>query len=222
MLDLYLIRHAESVLNLDYAHVIGGRTNAVPLTSEGIRQAERLGPRLSAEKIVFDHVYSSTAVRAWTTARHTGKTMHPGFTLESVVQDERLLELDQGAWEGKPREEIYTSETLAKIRADPWEFRPPQGESQRDVEERMYRWMKQTALPVHDGVIAVFTHGMAIKCLLRKILDFDSKMTYKLEIDNTAITHLRYDLYGWHLATINDTGHLLSVLKKPDVSLYDA
>ena len=57
--------------------------------------------------------------------------------------------------------------------------------------------------------VAVFSHGMAIKCLLRGILGSDPRMTHRLTIDNTSMTVLRHSTYtGWQVLRVNDTAHL--------------
>ncbi len=208
MLDLYLLRHAESQSNLNH-HLIGGRSNETPLSPLGEFQALWLGERLRAEDIKFDQVYSSTAVRTQQTAKIVCK--QTGYPLEKILYSEKLQELDQGEWEGKPRNQIYTPETLAKINKDNWNFTPPNGESQRDVEERMYSWIEDNVLANYyqtQHTVGVFTHGLAIKCLLRKIMGSNPAMTYKIVLDNTSITKISYSQNGWHLVKVNDAAHL--------------
>lgn len=60
MLDIYLIRHAESEMN-NNRHLIGGRSNYTQLSQRGIHQANLLGQRLKQSGIVFDNIYSSSA-----------------------------------------------------------------------------------------------------------------------------------------------------------------
>lgn len=50
-----------------------------------------------------------------------------------IQLDDRLQELSQGEWEGKPRDEIYTPEMRQKMNYGQPDFRPPAGESQRQV-----------------------------------------------------------------------------------------
>ncbi len=75
----------------------------------------------------------------------------------------------------------------------------------------MCAWVKEEilALTGNNLCIAVFGHGMAIKCLLRGIMDFDNGLTYKIRLDNTSITRLKYDKNGWHIECVNDAAHLL-------------
>ena len=118
-----------------------------------------------------------------------------------------------------------------------------QGESQRDVEERMRVFIEALLQPA-DGVgagdakdppitIAVFTHGMAIKCLMRAIAKSSPAATYKLTMTNTGeqgelcgvilrcahprlcagITEISYSVKaggagGWSITRVNDAAHL--------------
>ena len=102
------------------------------------------------------------------TSRHVGTQL--GYSLDDVVKTPKLLELDQGEWEGKPRVEIYTPKVLAKINSNNWNFTPPSGESQRTVEERMLKWVNENLISryLEEITTGIFTHGMAIKCLDRK------------------------------------------------------
>ena len=210
MLDLYLIRHAESEMNLLHEGIIGGRSNATVLSKRGEYQASLLGERFVNNGIAFDEIYSSTAVRTIKTAQIVAEKL--GYSLDNIVRSPQLLELDQGDYEGKSRIETYTPEVLQAINLDNWNFTPPHGESQKVVEERMLAWVGDVLLPRYemDLTVAVFSHGVAIRCLLRGIMDFSAKMTgYKISTENTSITRLKYDSKGWNVVTINDTGHLL-------------
>ncbi len=214
MLDLYLIRHAESEMN--NLPLIGGRSGNSPLSARGNLQAILVGGRLRYESIFFNEVYSSPAVRAVKTAKEACKMID--YPLDKIVQYAELDELSMGDWEGKPRVEIYTPEMLAHINSNNWEFKAPNGESQREVEERMYGWVKECLLSRQDQnlTVGVFSHGMAIKCLLRGIMEFAPKITYKIALDNTSITRLKYTERGWHLMAINDTAHLLGEQRLKD------
>lgn len=211
MLDLYLIRHAESAMN-KASNLIGGRSNESPLSEQGNHQANLLAERLLKERVQFSKIYSSTAKRTYQTAKAVAVQI--GYPVKTIVQVDDLLELDQGGWEGLPRVECYTPEIISLINADPWNYAAPNGESQRQVEGRMVRWLDRELIQVsrnEDESVGIFTHGMAIKCLLRGIMNFDAERTYKVCIDNTSITRLKYTDRGWHWLTLNDAAHLLGV-----------
>lgn len=213
-LDLYLIRHGECLTNLVQAEVIGGRSNKDPLSEQGVLQACMLGRYLAEEGVCFDEVYSSPATRSIATAKMACYDIR--YPLEKIVVCDELQELSQGDWEGKPRKEFYTPENIAKMDADHWNFKAPNGESQREVEERMLKWVNSRLLPRYkQGLTAgVFTHGLAIKCLFRGIMESNPDRTYKIEIDNASITRFVYTRKGWHLAVLNDTTHLAGMKNK--------
>jgi broad specificity phosphatase PhoE len=202
MLELYLIRHAESEINRDKTR-IGGRSNYAQLTQWGMEQAKLLAQRLFQEGIKFDEIYTSPAIRAIETAKIVCSAIGG---LDTIVKREDIQELSEGDWEGKLRAEMHTEETLKCINSNNWEFRPPNGESQRQVEERMYCFVEN--LTIKDGKIGVFGHGMSFKCLLRGIMGFSPSLTYRIAIGKTSITRLNYDKQGWHLLCVNDTAHL--------------
>jgi len=216
MLDIYLIRHGESDMNANHNHLICGRSNHTNLSERGIYQADLLGKRLNQEGVRFDNVYSSIAVRALDTAKIVCKYIN--YSLDEIIQSDQLVELNQGDWEGKLRNEIYTSEILASIAVHPLTFKAPEGESQYEVQERMTYCVRKIIaqnlnigenIPNYHQTIGIFSHGTAIKCFLRGIMNWDPNMTYKTTLDNTSISRLKYNQKGWHLLGINDTAHLL-------------
>lgn len=203
LLDVYLIRHGESVANADYSHVVGS-PDFTPLTELGKRQAIALGNRLKAEGKLFGNVYSSTAERAMHTADIA--CGHIGFETGKIVRLDELLEIRRGEFSGRLRSEAYDAATRKMMDCNPYHFAPPGGESQRMVEQRMMEWLKQAKL--HEGRIAMFGHGYAIKTLLRGIFGIDPGMTYKISLDNTSITRIQLQENGWHILSLNDTMHL--------------
>lgn len=57
--------------------------------------------------------------------------------------------------------------------------------------------------------VAVVSHGMAIKCMLRGLTGSDPNFTTRWCIDNTSVTVVRHSTRkGWQIQTVNDTSHL--------------
>lgn len=209
MLSVYLFRHAESEGNVKH-HLIGGQSNHYPLTPTGESQSKLLGKRLHSEQHQFEALYSSTAVRTQATAAIATNEMQA--TPELQLRTE-LLELSQGEWEGQVRKDIYTPDQLSIVRSDPYDFRPPGGESQRDVETRMYAWLNEV-VETYDRAdkqvsVGAFTHGFAIKTLVRGILQSSPIMTYRTIIHNTSLTVLYRENGMWFIDRVNDYQHII-------------
>ena len=78
----------------------------------------------------------------------------------------------------------------------------------------MLRYITEVILPqlTPDRPALVFTHGLAIKCCLRGLLESSPDMTRRIRLDNTAITEIGFQPdgaeQGWHILRVNDTMHL--------------
>lgn len=211
-LTIYLIRHGQSEANVK-AEFIGGRSEATPLSDLGKMQAKKLGKRFVSEKVKLDAIYSSTILRSKMTAEIALKEM--GISKEKIVEVDALGELAEGEWEGKSREEIYNDQTLQYINSKGALFVPPGGESQVMVEYRMSGWflseiLNNTKYLKKEGSIAVFSHGIAIKCFLHFVMNFDERLIYRMRLDNTSICKLKLTKEGWFVEGLNDTAHLYS------------
>ncbi|KAI3437943.1 hypothetical protein D9Q98_000387 [Chlorella vulgaris] len=225
MLKVLLVRHAQCEMNLHITERIGGRTNHSPLTELGEQQARAVASHL---RTTFHHdakpakdvrFFSSTAVRAVETAKAVMAALE---VEDGLVQSEQLLELEQGEFEGAVRRECFPPELIASFAADPWgvayNFAPPRGESQRQVEVRMLAFLQQQVLPQllpHQQAVVV-GHGMAFKCLLRGLLGSVPTMTRNIALGNTSVTEIGFvpgkgsnaSSGEWHILRVNDRSHL--------------
>lgn len=219
--DLYLIRHGESVVNA--TPDIMGQSADVPLTDKGKTQALLLSKLWDKTGTVFDGIYSSPYVRALDTAKIA--TKHILEFSEKIDEPVEIVEIDAlkeyaaGDWLGVSREKTLTNSVKYKMNALNHTFLPPNGESQNMVERRaatwledviiynpfIHRWYERKKAPLQ---LAMFSHGMTIKCLLHYVLGFDRNMTWKISIDNTSVSKLSFNDEGWHVRSINDCTHL--------------
>jgi broad specificity phosphatase PhoE len=208
MLQFHFIRHAQSEGNVRPA-LVGGQSSHYPLTDLGQAQARLLAARYAKKGLAESYkIYSSTAVRA----RQTAAAFCAQFGIEAELElSDALLELSQGDWTGLVRADVYTPLALQQIKADAWHFSAPNGESQSDVGRRIYLWLRAQIALVGDTDMTfyVFTHGVAIKSILRELFGFDASHTYKINIENTSITRVDYTAATcFSLHKVNDYGHL--------------
>ncbi|MBI4441692.1 histidine phosphatase family protein [Candidatus Woesearchaeota archaeon] len=206
----YFIRHAESELNL--CDVVGGKCITTPLTPRGRLQAAALEERLQG--IVFDRVYTSTAVRTYDTCR----LALPSYPADRIIQVSALDEIDLGDWEAKPRQQVYDTETLVYLGRKGETFTPPNGESQRMVERRVSTWLDDEFLHHKDFIennphaaIACFSHAITIKVILHSIMHFGQEHVYKMSLDNASVSEVVFSERGWSVRCINDTAHMRKI-----------
>ncbi|CAI5986376.1 unnamed protein product [Closterium sp. NIES-65] len=221
--EFYIIRHGEAAHNVSL--LIGGRSHDAPLTALGQQQAKLLGAYLREYAgLRFDAIFSSPIERSKQTAILVCQEI--GEVESRIQYSDELQELSQGTWERQPRRTIYQQGVLEQMTAAQPDFRAPGGESQRQVEFRMV----DSGTSGDDGItsassvsgtgshskggsvfrVAVFSHGTAIRCLLRGLLGSNPHLTQNIGIDNTSITLLKHTpKKGWHLVKTNDTAHLI-------------
>ncbi|TKG94299.1 histidine phosphatase family protein [Puteibacter caeruleilacunae] len=198
MAEIYLIRHGETDYN-KHNSIVGGRSSHISINQTGIEQSQKLGEWIK-NNLSVDAVYCSTSNRA----RQTLKEVFKGEIYANVTLSENLEELSQGEWEGQPRDKIYTPEQIKIIKSDNYRFKAPGGESQEEVENRMFLILEEIIAEHTDETVVIISHGIALKCLLRKILDSSPAMTSKISLANCSISKLRYsDENGWEIRFIN-------------------
>jgi 2,3-bisphosphoglycerate-dependent phosphoglycerate mutase len=212
-INIFLCRHGESTGNI-LGDVIG-QDNDTQLTEKGIAQANFLGHRFRNENIHFDKIFSSTYPRAKATAEIVRKVV--GYKPELILTD-ALREYNPGSFKGKSRAEIYadfkTMQSMAYLNMG---FLFPGGESYMQVERRAATFIEDNIIYNKDILaeaekkelnIAVFTHGMTAKTIIRYIAGCDQSFMWKIRIGNASISHLVFNDRGWFLNSINDCGHL--------------
>jgi broad specificity phosphatase PhoE len=206
MLEVRWYRHAESERNTS-PHIIGGRSTLSPLSDNGKQQAHKLGRKFKSEGYFPDFVYSSPALRCKETARISMEEIGGEDLIE--IHD-GIQELDQGIAEGGVRAEFYNPETLKIINKDNHNFKFENGESQKEVEVRMLKALddvKQRLEKNGKAKAIVFSHGMAMRCLLRGILDYPAKTNFynMMNIHNAHGYELILDdkYHMWKLSRYN-------------------
>lgn len=153
MLELWLVRHGQTDWNLDGR--IQGQSD-VPLNDAGHAQAQALAQEL-ADK-TFTAVYSSDLERA----RVTAEILAAPHGLPVQI-DARLREINQGEWEGlnlKDIRERYDWEYRHNQAYSP-DFRPPGGESAREVADRVQAAIEDIYKKYPHGAVLVVSHGLA-------------------------------------------------------------
>ena len=198
-LRIYFFRHAESVANTQ-PDIIGGRSNESPLSDVGVEQAQRLGRLLLKSMLRPDRIFASPALRTMETARIS--LAEAGIETKPVIS-EALQEMSQGDWVGLKRDAIYTLEQIKNIEEAGKDFKAPNGESMNEVGLRKYHEWLVPAFADHNPeephTVFVFGHGMAIRCLVSYLENWDRQQTYETVVPNTSVTLISHTDGEWKL-----------------------
>lgn len=154
----------------------------------------------------FDVVLGSDLSRA----RDTGIAVASRWHAE-VKTEERWREIDVGRWEGLTRPQVvarFPDEVAALARGEMIPIGG--GESWADLEKRANAALEDLRQSLQDGQRAiVFSHGGLIASIVRGRLGLSMRRPRRLgNVNNTAVTTLRYDDGEWSLQRYNDTLHL--------------
>lgn len=192
MSSLVVLRHGRTAANA--AGLLLGRLD-VELDALGRRQAAALAATVLDTSTPITAVVSSPLTRTRQTAAAFGLP---------VTIDERFVEVDYGAWDGKPVAEV-SGEMWAAWRADP-HFRPAGGESLEEVQRRVSGACRQWADRSGEGSVVIVTHVSPLKAAVGWALGAD--VVWQTRVDPASIT--RIDLSGGRptLRSFNETGHL--------------
>jgi probable phosphoglycerate mutase len=158
---LALVRHAITGWNLEKR--VQGRVNQ-PLSDVGRQQFAALAIPSAYRDYLW---YCSPLGRATDSARLLGLR---DFTLESA-----LLEMHWGDWEGeilKPLRKRLGDE-MRDNEARGLDFRPPGGESPREVQLRLQPWLREIAKKGQDTAAVV--HKGIIRCIYALAFDWDMR-----------------------------------------------
>lgn len=178
-MNLYLVRHGQSVANLENRH--SGWTQ-LPLTEQGFADARRVGERLI--HIPFDRIYSSDLRRAIQTAQ----TALPGC---EPIQLPLLRERSVGSLAERFVADCFAElgETYIRCR-ETLDFTPYGGENlemQRDRARAFLRLLE--ADPCEN--VAAFSHEGLLGCMLEIVLNFELDRR-RIRIPNGSILHFTY------------------------------
>ncbi|MDF2382057.1 histidine phosphatase family protein [Nostoc ellipsosporum NOK] len=187
MLTIYLLRHGQTAWNADNNRYCG-RTD-IPLTEKGMAQAQEV--RYQLEGIEFAGVYSSPLQRAYTTAQIASG--------REVKKDERLIEADFGAWEGKTKEEFILENAACW---DNW-LRDPSvcragesGETGAEIVARVDNFFQSLQREHKDGNVMVVAHNGINRLYMAHKLGMPLSNYRQLVQQNSSVTSFTLDDRG--------------------------
>ena len=194
--QIIFLRHGQAKNNTD--RILAGRTEGIPLTEAGIKQAEHTAEFLQHMNI--SAIYSSPIQRAKHTAEIVGK--HNSL---DVTIDERLIELDMGKFTGMPYDEIINSHgnVFMKFYNGELEIAHNGVETFSDVKKRVLGIVDHVIEKHPDENVVLVTHMDPIKAMLSTIVDLSATNLFELIIANASLNIFREKEQKFSISGLN-------------------
>lgn len=177
---LLLIRHAS---NPNVGVGVTGWTPGVLLNDKGLAEAEALAEFL--DDLPVTAIYSSPLERALQTAGPLARRR----SLE-IRQRPEFGEVRYGDWQGKTYSSLQADPEWQRFSAFRSSTRPPSGEMMLETQARMVAGLWELAA-LHKGeIIAVFSHGDAIRSAVMHVLGIPLDFHLRMEIQPASVTIL--------------------------------
>ena len=200
MLTLYIVRHGETEWNKEDR--IQGRLDS-SLTNKGRLHAKLLGESL--KDVDFTRIISSPSQRTLETAQ-----LIKGNRDIPLIEDENLMEMHMGPWQGLTKEEIkaqYPHEY------DCFMYRPDiyqnnHAETFADMQNRAQLFLSELNQIGLSGNLLVVSHGLFIKSLFTifkgtELKDLNSEPT----VEGTSLTIVKLTQNGAEFVLEGDMSH---------------
>ncbi len=210
-MTVLLLRHGRSTSNT--AHTLAGRSEGVDLDDKGREQAAGLVDRVG--ELPIRAVVCSPLLRC----RRTIKPLAEALGLAPVI-DERISEVDYGAWTGRKIGDLTKEPLWAVIQAHPSAAVFPDGEGLAQVQARAV-----AAIRDHDRRLAdehggdalwlACTHGDVIKAVVADALGMHLDGFQRIAADPASTSVIRYTALRPFVLHVNHTGTRLTAALTP-------
>lgn len=196
---VYVARHGETTWNL--AGRYQGRRES-GLTALGVQQGFALAEAFTRIEPRIARIIASPLLRCNATAKFVADRLN--VTLEN---DDRLLEIAHGTWEGRLREEIASNEPELFRR---WKEQPAGvhfegGESLADVHARWRDFAH--ALDASQPVLVV-THDAVVRVAILDVLGRSLDDLWRVRVENAGFAEFAVDDGRWTLVEESVNAHL--------------
>jgi broad specificity phosphatase PhoE len=193
---IILLRHAESLGNVDELAYTRTPDYALPLTSVGEEQARKAGAEVRA--LIDDPVaaYVSPYVRALRTFELLD------VAVERTVPEPRLREQDWGNLQDPVEQEV---EKRKRHDYGHFFYRLPHGESGADVDDRVASFLNNLEIRIakdqsHPDTVLVVSHGLTMRLLCRRMFSWSIDLFESLSNpEHCAVRILDHDGTHWRL-----------------------
>ena len=194
---IIFLRHAQAENNTE--RILAGRTEGVPLTKTGIEQAERIAKYLAP--IDISAIYSSPIERT----KHTAEIVAKNCSLEEVVIDERLTEIDMGKFTRMNYDDMFAKygNIFLKFYENDPVISEHEVETFPDVQKRVLDMVDHVLKKHNNENVILVTHMDPIKSMLAKVMNLLPETLFELIIANASLTIIKEQDKIFSLSAIN-------------------
>lgn len=200
MTRLILVRHGETETNTQGK--IHKHLDPEQLTKNGVNQIRKTA--LALKQLNPQIIYCSNERRAIQSAKIiSNKLSIP------LLETDALKERNWGDYAGLSFGEIKEKVGMDKMTfAERYTFRPPNGESWKETEDRLLYALNTILNHNIDKNIILVTHGGSIRIYMPSLLNVAKEESYKYDPDNASVSIFDYKMGKFAKVIYNDTSHL--------------
>ena len=167
-MQIILVRHAQSLGNVDELAYTRIPDHAQPLTELGMRQARAAGAGLRA---ILGSAPVAAYVSPYVRTTHTFELLGLDDLITRMVPEPRLREQDWGNLQDPVEQETQKRQ---RHEFGHFYYRLAHGESGADVDERVASFLSELELrvradPGHPDTALVVSHGLTMRLLCRRM-----------------------------------------------------
>ena len=174
------MRHAAHAL---LPHTLAGRAPGVPLSADGIRQAEQLAAGFAGQSV--GAVLSSPVQRAVETAAHIGAALRLDVEIEAGFE-----EIDFGRWTGARFDTLDDDPAWQAWNHLRSVAGAPGGETMAAAQARALAALARCRARLGEQTVIAVTHADIIKAVLAPALGLPLDRLYRLTIDPASVSTL--------------------------------
>jgi 2,3-bisphosphoglycerate-dependent phosphoglycerate mutase len=153
--SLWFVRHGESTWNA--SGLVQGQAEGSVLTAKGRREAARAAEQLGPAGV--SAIYTSDLERAHETAAIIGHALRLPLRYERALRERNL-----GTAQGHPLSALHSAVSgVEGDRVVDADVRPPEGESLREMYQRVAAFIDDAQAGEPEGAVVVVTHGGVIR-----------------------------------------------------------
>ncbi|MGM0378107.1 MAG: alpha-ribazole phosphatase [Bacillota bacterium] len=180
MRKIYLIRHGQTDANVEKRYC--GWTD-INLNSKGIKQAKKIGKKLS--NLNIENFFASDLKRVKETAKYINK-----YHKKDITYLKEIREMNFGDFENLTFKEISKKypEQREKIVSNNLTYQFPNGESLKELYDRSIKTFKK--LLKNKGNILIVSHGGVIGSILTHVLSGNIENYWSVEVKNATLNTL--------------------------------